>query len=263
MIDLHLHSSFSFDSGEVQENYIKKAILNGDKILGFSEHYDYDSVLRGIDLGLADCEKYRQNIQILSKKYPQIKALYGIELGYSERTVEHYQKLLNRVNFDYVILSIHALDGIGDFYGQKPFEILGVEIAYEEYLKAVLNSVKSQLDFQIIAHLGYCERYCRDKNARITDSRYFGLIDEILTEIIKRDKCLEINTSITDGEFLPDARIVKRYIELGGKNFTFGSDAHTADRYLDKSVAVKKFLKSNKIDKLCYFVNKKKYFYLV
>ena len=56
--------------------------------------------------------------------------------------------------------------------------------------------------------------------------------DTLLKYIIEQDKCLEINTSgyATTGDTLAHSTIVKRYIELGGEQFTFGSDSHNVDR---------------------------------
>ena len=57
-----------------------------------------------------------------------------------------------------------------------------------------------------------------------------------MKHIIRLDKCLEINTSGygATGDIIPHPSIVKRYIDLGGECFTFGSDSHsTARNYAD------------------------------
>lgn len=55
--DLHIHSFFSYDGNEKTETYIKKAVERGDKIIGFSEHYDFDCRLLGVTTPLCDIEK--------------------------------------------------------------------------------------------------------------------------------------------------------------------------------------------------------------
>ena len=54
------------------------------------------------------------------------------------------------------------------------------------------------------------------------------LFDQILIEIIKRGKGIEVNTSGIKraGHVLPHPSIITRYRELGGKIITIGSDAH-------------------------------------
>lgn len=258
MVDIHLHSSFSHDSDEVQENYIKRAIGLGESTLGFSEHYDYDAVLQGDDLPLADCTAYKNNLYALSRKYQKITLLYGIELGYSKQAESRYKKLIADNSFDYVICSVHSLPQYGDFYHGRAFEGRTVKEAYNDYFNAVLESVKSDLDFQIVGHIGYCERYCPFPNSEIRYVDYAEIIDEILKEIIRRDKCLEINTSTGGkGGFLPETAIIKRYIQLGGKALSFASDAHSADKYLRGCDIVTDFLKECGIFKLRYYKDKR------
>lgn len=54
--DLHIHSFFSYDGNEKTEAYIKKAVERGDKIIGFSEHYDFVCRLLG-DTNIIDVRK--------------------------------------------------------------------------------------------------------------------------------------------------------------------------------------------------------------
>ena len=53
LTDLHIHSSFSYDSNEKCERYIEKALERGDKSIGFVQHYDYDCFLTGVKLRFA------------------------------------------------------------------------------------------------------------------------------------------------------------------------------------------------------------------
>ena len=53
--------------------------------------------------------------------------------------------------------------------------------------------------------------------------------------MIAHDKCIEVNTSgyASTEDTLPHSTILQRYIELGGENFTFGSDSHDTSRDYD------------------------------
>ena len=62
LTDLHVHSSFSYDSEEVTENYIRKAIARGDKRIGFVQHYDYDCFLTGEKTSLCDLNAYKTKL---------------------------------------------------------------------------------------------------------------------------------------------------------------------------------------------------------
>lgn len=259
MTDLHIHTSFSFDSEEVAENYVRAALSRGDGALGFTEHYDLDAIYGGAtDVTLPDLSAYSAEIDRLRSAYPQIKILKGIELGYSPKTVARYKALLKENDFDYAIVSVHTLDGRGDCYYPAFFEGLSKAQSYGGYLEAVLESVRFCPEFSIVGHLGYVSRYAPYPDKRLSYRDFPLLVDEILKGVIERGLCLEINTScgFKDG-FLPTEDILKRYIALGGKNFTFGSDAHSVDRYADGAERVRSFLLSCGITEICRYENRR------
>lgn len=259
MVDVHLHTKFSFDSEEEPENYIKKAIKLGVNTIGFSEHYDYDAYLDGEkDVTLADLVGYTANINNLKITHPEITILQGIEFGYRKEALPQYNKLLNEYPFDYVINSLHTLKGRGDCYHDKFFNGRPLKESYLDYFKGVLESVNADYDYQIVGHVGYVCRYRKGYGARIVYFDFADIIDEILRAIIKKDKCLEINTSngVSGCTFLPDTDIIKRYLELGGKLLSFGSDAHCAERYYKNADLLKEFLKQVGVKELFYYKNR-------
>ncbi|MGN0808283.1 MAG: histidinol-phosphatase HisJ family protein [Candidatus Coproplasma sp.] len=259
MVDLHLHTKLSFDSNEEPENYLKRAKEIGENCLGFSEHYDYDAFWDGErDVTLTDLESYNLNIDKLKRDYPDIQILQGIEFGYREQALSKYREIINQNNFDYVINSLHTLPDRGDCYHDKFFEGRPLKESYYDYFKGVLESVNADYDYQIIGHLAYVCRYRKGVGSKIKYSDFAEIIDEILKAVIARDKCLEINTSIGVSEctFLPDVDVIKRYIELGGKLLSFGSDAHKAENYLKNSKALKEFLTGIGVNELYYYKNR-------
>lgn len=259
MIDVHLHTKFSFDSEEEPENYIKKMGEFGVKTIGFSEHYDFDAFLDGEkDVTLADLDSYTDYISKLKKYNPELQILQGIEFGYRKEAVPQYSKLINQYPFDYVINSLHTLKSRGDCYHDKFFDGRGLKNSYADYLNGVLESVYAYNDYQIIGHIGYVCRYRTGSGSQFKYSDYSEIIDEILKAIIAKDKCLEINTStgVSSCTFLPDKDIILRYIELGGKLISFGSDAHSADRFYRNAALLKDFLKQSGIKELYYYKNR-------
>lgn len=258
-VDVHLHSDFSFDSDEKCENYLTAANKAGVPVIGFSEHYDYDALTDGADITVADIPKYVAEIKNLKTRYQKPEILCGIEVGYRDSVVGHYRQLIDRYDFDYVINSVHTLAGRGDCYHDGFFEGRTLKSSYFDYFKAVLESVRADFDFQIIGHIGYVSRYRSGDGSRILYSDFSDIIDEILSEIIKRDKCLEINTSSgrSKGSFLPDCDIIERYLQLGGEKLSFGSDAHRAADYLRKQGELAEFLKSVGVKRLFYYKNRK------
>ena len=254
IVDLHLHSGFSFDSSEKYENYLSEARRRGESILGFSEHYDLDAIRDGAqDISLADISAYRDKILRLRHGFNDV--LFGIEFGYRASVLNEYRALIDKYDFDYVINSVHSLEGRGDCYHNSFFDGKPLEESYRDYLNAVYESVTADWDYQIVGHIGYASRYRKGGNVRITYNAFSDIFDKILTEIIRRDKCLEVNTStgVSGSAFLPDEDILRRYIALGGRKLSFGSDAHSADKYLKRSAETAEMLKRLGVHTLYYY----------
>lgn len=245
MTDLHIHTAFSFDSEELPENYVLAAAARGDACLGFSEHYDFDETLGGG--APPDFQAYANKIDELNVGC--VKVLKGIELGYSPSSLARYRELLQEQTFDYVICSVHGVEGRGDCFYPRFFAGLQKTEAYKTYLNAVLESVSADWNFQIVGHIGYIARYTPYGDKRLYAPPLQELVDEILKTVIGRGACLELNTSAEglSGDFVPEISVVDRYIALGGRKFTFGSDAHTAARYMERADQVKRFLLSRGI----------------
>ena len=258
LVDIHLHSNFSFDSDEKAENYLTAAHHAGVPVIGFSEHYDYDALIDGANITVADIPKYVNTLKSLKSRFSEPEILCGIEFGYRDFAVEHYRELIDRFDFDYIINSVHTLAGRGDCFHDAFFEGRPLKSSYFDYFKAVLESIKADFDYQIVGHLGYVSRYRSGEGSQIFYKDFADILDEILSEIIRRDKCLEINTSTgkSKGMFLPDCDIIQRYVQLGGEKMSFGSDAHRAADYFRKNTELAEYLKSIGVKRLFYYKNK-------
>lgn len=259
MTDLHLHTFFSYDGREEMENYVKAAVGAGKKRIGFSEHYDYNCFLTGDDTPLCDLDRYKAKTEELKEKYAgKIDILFGVEFGFSREAVPHYREMTEKYRFDYVINSAHVV-GEKDCYYNEYCRGLTKEQAYGRYLEKVLESVAADYPYQIVGHIGYPSRYAPFGDRRMLYADHAAMFDKILKAIVARGVCLELNTSTkSETEFLPDKSIAERYIELGGREFTFGSDAHDLKRFGEKEDKVKAFLSERGMVSR-YFVGGKKF----
>lgn len=241
--DLHLHTVFSYDGKSLAEEYVLAAVAAGDKRIGFSEHYDYDSAISGTSTGSPPCDlyAYKTEIERLRDKYGEKTEIhFGVEFGYDKRACEKYAELTEKFSFDYVINSVHLFRGTDFWLTDKILQYsIPAKDIYKYYLDTVVESVFASYPFDIIGHLGYPLRYspCKEHNFSYDD--FAGDYETILQAIVKNGKCLEINTSTkTDKLFNPDEKIIERYAALGGKKVSFGSDAHYLCRYADKKTSV-------------------------
>ena len=67
---------------------------------------------------------------------------------------------------------------------------------------------------------------------------------DILKSIIAKRKFLEINSSTkSEKPFMPSEEILEKYVAFGGRFVTFGSDAHSVERYCENASEVGKTIK--------------------
>ena len=238
--DVHTHSTYSFDGKTDLQDMLKTALAKGVAFYGVSEHFDYDAYLfRGDPVG-TDAEEYFHGARHLQEDFEGCMNVFiGGEFGYSQdaRVQKFYQDLQEKYRPDFVVNSVHALDG-NDYYHQKPFyqtDETGKEIlrdkkeVYKEYLRLIRRSLDAPYSYDIVGHIGYLTRYAPYEDKRMTYADYKAEIDDILQTVIAKDKILELNTSKGKGEFLPSKELLSRYFALGGRRVSYGSDAHSAE----------------------------------
>lgn len=259
MIDVHVHTRFSSDGREDAPIYVAEAKRRGISIIGFSDHCDYDMLLAGDPSSILDTRGYFAALDKLDATGSGVKILRGVELGYAVGTEDYYKKLLNENPFDYAIISVHGVSGRGDCYYPAYFDGLDKRDAFMLYLGAVRDSVRSGIDYQILGHIGYIARYAPYPDRLLRYEDFSDVIDDILSAVIERGAALELNTSCRgiDAVCITHDSIIERYIALGGKNFSFGSDAHSVDRYADKHDEVKNLLLSHGIEHTVHFENRR------
>ncbi len=225
MKDTHLHTHYSKDASHdaTFEAYIKKALALGLTSLTFTDHPDIDPAHPLFKIPI-DFDSYIKDFNRVKKTSP-IPIYLGVEVGYQRHVKKEIQAFIKRYPFEHVILSVHYLEK-KDLYTKEFFKGKTKEEAYDIYFNTCLEAIETIDDFTTFGHLDYIPRY-----APYDDYDYVihkEIIDKILNALIKKDKALEINTSgfITENRQYPKDEVILRYIELGGKKFTYGSDAH-------------------------------------
>ena len=226
MFDYHMHSRVSFDGHNTGLEMALAAKEKGLKEICFTDHIDY---VEGEDMAF-DTDKY--NAEYDSLELPGLLIRRGMEYGITPGNVEQFKTDLKRRQFDFVIGSVHLVDGM-DVYLEPFWQGRTVEEAVRIHLEETLRAVQVHRDYDVLGHLTYIAKARGNPNhalVRYEDHR--ERIDAILSELVRRDKGLEVNTSGIDrcGGPLPTMDIVHRFHELGGRIVTVGSDAHDAAR---------------------------------
>lgn len=233
MKDTHVHSNISHDGISTIEEYCKSARGMGVDEITFTEHYDiYDGV--DTDLKTIKLNLYKLQFVTLKNRYKNVIDLnYGLEVGL-QPDINVQEKIKRDIRgFDFVIGSSHITCKKDISKDYSFFEGLSRHEAYLKYFEEVLENIKTyDNEFDVYGHLDYIVRYGGYKERIIDYDEFKDILDAILTELIRKDKGLEINTSAFRYGLPfthPNPEILRRYKELGGKIITIGSDAHKVE----------------------------------
>ncbi len=226
LTDNHVHSRFSADSEAAPEEIIAAAKAKGLGGITFTDHCDPDFPKEGgsFDLDFEAYTKYMSELRLLYRDDIDIRC--GIELGLRVDQKELLEDIAARP-WDFVIGSIHVVDGYDPYY-ERYWKDKGEREGLRRYFETALECVMKYDCFDSFGHLDYIFRYVRG-GCLYTWEDYKELIDGILVTLIKKNKCLEVNTAGLAyglGYAHPCPGILKRYRELGGTLITLGSDAH-------------------------------------
>ncbi|NLJ98349.1 MAG: histidinol-phosphatase HisJ family protein [Tissierellia bacterium] len=231
MYDFHVHSDFSMDCKYLMEEMVLGAIDKNMKSICFTDHIDFDLTENRIDVDFRPADYFKKIKQVKYKYMQDIEILAGVEIGMQPHLNHRYNDLIENNPFDFVIMSIHAIDGKDIFlenftHGKEPIEALNI---YYEYLYECL---KNYSNYDVVGHIDYIDRYFEDFSTIPDFKMYSFHIEKILKTVIEQGKGIEINTAgmrYKLGYYNPKVEILRLYKELGGEIITIGSDAHSPE----------------------------------
>ena len=218
MLDLHIHLLGHNDrEGNADDirAFLDVASRRGLKEIGFSDH---------------DCYWEQMNFPLIrevAREYPDLKVRIGLEVDYRPHEEEKIRNLLSLYPFDYVIGSVHEIDGWAfDLAGEEPkHRQIPVDDLYRQYFSVLTKAAGSGL-FTTLGHFDLIKIFgVRPATDILT------LADEALSAAAENGLVLEINTNgryKPVQEFYPERRLLEE-IHRRGIRFTLGSDAHVAD----------------------------------
>ena len=254
--DCHMHTCFSDDSNTPVEAMAERAISLGMKRICITDHYDMDFPDGEFTL---DTAAYLKKLEEVREKYSdRLDLCVGVELGLQPHLKEEISRYLNEFSFDFVIGSVHLVDGV-DPDDRDEIKRTDEEM-YREYFRFTLECVRNIRGFQSLGHMDYVVRYGYQKERDYSYYKYADIIDESLRELIQRDIALEMNTGgFKYGLGFPNPHpdILKRYRELGGTMVTAGSDAHRPEQVGYQFQTLKQIVSDAGFDCLTVFNGRK------
>ena len=220
LFDSHIHTKFSADSEMSAVDAIAKAqSLNLGVV--FTEHFDYGLDLKGKEFSF-DPPTYMRDYKNLRGANCRL----GVEVGLKESARTANENFIAQADFDFVIGSIHLVDGLDIYY---PDFYVGKDkaTAYRKYFRQMAREAEVA-DFDALGHIDYICRAAPYDDPEIDYATFKEEIDAVLKIVVGRGKVLELNTRRFDNpravrELVP---VYSRYRALGGRFVTIGSDAH-------------------------------------
>ncbi len=252
LTDLHTHCfPASHDAISTLPEMLAAAQEKGVGFFGLSNHVDYDYEWRVLTeeerkkLLNGDEEEFFHAARHLQEDYEGVmNVLVGAEFGYSENedAQRRYREFCEKFHPDYIVNSVHSYVGVD--YARHVYT-QGKKEVYGRYLRQIRRSLDAQYPYDIVAHMEYIVRYVPFAEREISLVEFGTEIDDILLTIIKKGKILEVNsaTKSLPRISLPSESIVRRYYELGGRNISYGSDAHSIARIGDKREEIVRMVK--------------------
>ena len=238
--DFHTHCNFSTDSDAAPEAMVRGAIEKGLTHLCLTDHMDldYPGTSKTSPLFDFDPTDYFAVLSPLKETCSEKLNLgIGVELGLRPGRPDlnrQMQQMLEDYAFDFVLGSVHLPDNDDPYYESYWLNRSAKDVL-SKYFNDMLSSLKEYDNFDSLGHLDYLIRYipagCGEKDYVFNE--YKEVLDEIFKFLITKDKALEINTAgLIKGLpcFHPKLETLKRYLELGGKKITIGSDGHSPDK---------------------------------
>jgi histidinol-phosphatase (PHP family) len=207
-------------------DYIKRGRDRSLLEIGFADHLPLltreDPTLA---MPLGELAGYIEAVELLKKDFPDIAIKTGIEADYFPGMEADTRRLLEQYKFDYVIGSIHFIDGWGfdDSRYIEGYEGRDIYELYEGYFELVVRAASSGL-FDIVGHLDLIKKYNFRPKRDIT-----SLVEEVILAIKDTGVCVEINTAglrKPAAEMYPSDWILE-LCARAGIPVTLGSDAHS------------------------------------
>jgi len=232
-MDYHLHTLHSMDGRQTVDELCASMVEKGVEEICLTEHIEPGHPQADMDIPPI-WDVYLAEVAQARKRYPQLTIRAGVEIGDNPLLREKIKAELDGLPLDFRLLSLHLVNGVDCYDTEDYFGGKTRAQAYREYAEAKAESILDWTEFDSVAHIGYVAKFSAytGPERALVYADAPDVFDTILRHIITLGKCLEVNTSgfATTGDVFAHSSIIRRYVELGGEFFTFGSDSHDPER---------------------------------
>jgi histidinol-phosphatase (PHP family) len=230
LVDYHVHTARCGHASGAMERYVEHAIEAGLSELGFSDHlfmYWLPPRERDPELGMAEWEHdfYIEDVERCRARYKRdITIRLSTEADFIPGEEAKLEAILKRYDWDYVIGSVHFLDGWGfdDSRYIAGYAEWDIDELYTRYFSVVTDSAEAGL-FDTIGHCDLVKKFGHRPTRSLTED-YAALA----SRFARAGVCVELNSSGLRkpvGEIYPHPDLL-RALRRADVPITLGSDAH-------------------------------------
>ncbi len=231
-LDSHMHTVRSPDAAPdaLLDAYCALAVERGIAELAITDHVDFDPFAPAY--AFSSFEDRERDVRQAAERWAEhgLAVRFGIELTYERRYEDEIRGWLRRHPHDFTIGSVHS--GPGSVY--EPANVAAflagktLAQATAPYFDEVVAAARSGL-FDTLGHIDVVKRYLAPHVLPEQFAAQPELYEPALAALVDSGTALEVNASglrQLPRETYPAAPIVARYLELGGRAVTIGSDTH-------------------------------------
>jgi len=254
--DYHIHTTFCNHAYGEMEDYIERAIEIGLEEIGFAEHMPVMPEPH-LCISYDDLPYYIERVKELSDRYKdKISIKLGAEMDMDLNRADEIENIIENFGFDYIIGSIHYLDGwpFDQKQYKEKFEKEDIDKIYEHFFETIIKTARSGL-YDIAGHLDNIKRFGYRPSGDLTQ-----LYEQVASVMKKMDVAVEINTSGYDSpaeEVYPSPSFLT-LLNQYGVPVTFSSDSHRPEhvgRHFGKAYKV---FREAGYDSIAYFEGRKR-----
>ncbi|MEE9131989.1 MAG: histidinol-phosphatase HisJ family protein [Gemmatimonadota bacterium] len=234
-INYHLHNQYSADGrGSTKETCQAALELEFDEIChnNHVETFNPESGDWVVDLVEARerFEQIQHEIERLQPENPELRILFGAEFEYRREWVETLDALIDSVDFDLIIGSVHVVDGhqvsggsIGDYFKDRD-----ISDTYGRYFE-VVEEMLEWGGFDVVGHFDMVKRFGAKYYGPFDAGPFESQVRGVLEKMVDKGFGLEVNTSgvvQAPAEPYPGLDILKWAKEAHVATVTIGTDSH-------------------------------------
>lgn len=234
-LNYHFHDARSSDAVRPLGEHCAAAARAGFREVCVTNHVERmdDDGRWTVDLreAAARFREEAQGVERAGGRWPELRVLLGAEFEYRREWREPLEALAREVPLDFVIGSLHAVDGTnvsGGGDADRYFRERSREEAYRGYFEGLEEMVEWG-GFDAVGHFDLVKRYGHLHHGPYRAGEFEEAIRRVLRRMAARGIGIEVNTSGVGqppGRPYPDATILGWALEEGVPFLTLGSDSH-------------------------------------